>query len=239
MTQYLIDGISIIIPCFNEENRIIMTVMDAYNYCEKNFTNYEIIIVNDGSTDSTCERIRPYLTEKINLMGYKVNKGKGFAVKTGVDAAFYNVVLFMDADNATRMDMFDRFFPHIDDYDLLVSSRNLSDSNIVVKQPLHRTFMGRVFATLVRMTIGTTIRDTQNGYKVFCTKKAKNLFNNQMCERFAFDVELIMKAEKQGLKIKEVPVDWYNDNESKVNGLKDIFKMFEDLVFIWRMKNQK
>ena len=236
--------ISIIIPCFNEVNRIRDTLIQTYKYCEKHFERFEIIIVDDGSTDTTTG-IAKYIINAMNykdnvsIISYFPNRGKGYAVKTGVRKAFYELVIFMDADNATRISEIEKFMPYLDDYDLLIASRNLKESNIVIKQPLFRTLMGRTFAFLVRLIIGTKIKDTQCGFKVFCNKKAKDLFFTQTCERFAFDVELIMKAEKQGLMIKEIPVDWYNDERSKVNGIKDAVKMFRDVIKIWRLKNER
>lgn len=231
-------NISVIVPCFNEERVIKKTINEVHTYLSNNFKNFEIIIVDDGSVDNTLKIIRK-LSKNLNnidFISYKNNKGKGYAVKLGIQNSKYKIALFMDADNATKIEMIKRCVPFFKTHDLIVASRNLSESNIVIKQPIHRTIMGTVFSYIVRFLFNINIKDTQCGFKVFCNNKSKKLFEQQTSNKWTFDVELIKNASCKNMNIKEVPVDWFNDNDSKLNGCKDSINMLKDVIKIWKIK---
>ena len=237
-----INNLSVVIPCFNEERRIETTLFDTYYWCINNVNKFEIILVNDGSTDNTLKIIniiRNNISENdIKIITYEENRGKGFAVKQGVQSSQYEWVLFMDADNATKISELEKFIPFMDYYDLIIGSRNLKDSNIIIKQPVFRRILGKCFSYLVRIIIKTGIKDTQCGFKLF-NKTIAKIFNYQTCERFAFDVELIKNAEIGHYKIKEVGINWQNDEQSKVHPLLDVCSMLNDLNKIRKIGKRK
>lgn len=235
----MLNSLSIVIPCFNEEKRLLKTLTLTYNWCKDNIKNFEIILVDDGSWDNTKNIMywNASLHPEIKIIEYEENRGKGYAVKQGVQSSQYKYCLFMDADNATSISEVTKFEPYINDYDLVIASRNLKDSRIMIKQPLMRRLMGKVFSRIVRFAIKTKTKDTQCGFKLFNTR-GKELFNYQTCERFAFDVELIKNAELAHYKIKEVGVDWYNNEQSKVHPILDVINMFKDVMKIWKLKRK-
>ena len=228
----MIKELSIVIPCYNEEKRIVDTLKKIIKYCDKRVERYEIIIVDDGSTDSIHTILNPYINDTIKLITLDENMGKGYAVRTGVFNAKYKWVLFTDADNSTPIEMVGKLYGYTNKYKLIIGSRNLKDSNIVVRQPFYRSFGGSVFPVFVRIMLGIKIRDTQCGFKLMERDTAKEMFYLQNVYRFAFDVELIKNYLDNNIQIKEVAIDWYNDISSKVK-VKDMFDMF---CVLWRLR---
>jgi dolichyl-phosphate beta-glucosyltransferase len=202
-----------------------------------NLDGFEIILIDDGSFDNTLEILNKFkfMYRSVRVISYEDNKGKGYAVRQGVLESQYPWVLFMDADNATSISELKKFYPYMEEYDLIVGSRNLKDSKLVVPQSIFRRILGKVFSYMVRIAISTKVKDTQCGFKLF-NEKIKALFQYQTCDRFAFDVELIKNTELNKYKIKEVGINWYNDNKSKVHPILDVYDMFRDVVKIWRIK---
>jgi len=230
--------ISIVIPAYNEENRIGITIEKIYNYFAKKNYNFEIIIVDDGSKDRTKEIVKKLQSEKqnekneIKLITHKKNQGKGAAVKTGILNAKGNLILFTDADLSTPIEEFEKLKKPIEDgYDIAVGSRGLPDSKIVFPQPWYRRYIGKCFPYLVRLIIMKEFKDTQCGFKLFKNSVGKSLFKDLKTEGFAFDVEILYRG-KKNYKIKEVPINWYNVLESKVNLFIDPIKMIYSLFII-------
>ena len=228
----MIEELSIIIPCYNEEKRIVDTLKKIIKYCDKRVKKYEIIIVDYGSTDSIHIILNQYLNNKIRLITLQQNMGKGYAVRTGVFNAKYKWILFTDADNSTPIEMVGKLYGYANKYKLIIGSRNLKDSKRVIKQPFYRCFGGSVFPALVRMMLGIKIKDTQCGFKLMERDIAQAVFKIQEEHRFAFDVELIKAFLTLNLPVKEVAIDWYNDTLSKVK-IKDMFNMFGAL---WKLR---
>jgi len=227
------NSISIVIPLFNEEKRLEPTLQAILSYCKKNFKSYEIIAVNDGSTDSTREILDRYLNSNLKILTNKKNKGKGYSVRLGILAATHPLVLFTDCDLATPIEEVDKFLTLIGKgCDGVIASRNLKHSKRVVKQPFYRQFMGKFFPLLVNLIAGLKFKDTQCGFKLFKTDVAKQLVRKQLVTRFAFDVELLYLAKKFKLDIKEAPVLWVDKPGSTVNLSTDVGRMFIDLIKI-------
>lgn len=206
-------NISIVIPVFNENRVIVGTINNIKKYLAANNIIGEIIVVNDFSTDNTLGILKN-ITD-IKVLQNKKNHGKGYSVRKGVLAATGDWILFMDADNSTDISELGKFRKYLNDFDILIASRALSDSNIVVKQKKIKIILGRFGNFIIRLMIDRRIKDTQCGFKMF-NKKVQPLFKKLTIEGFGFDFELIWLVKKNNLKIKEMPVTWINDFRSSV-----------------------
>ncbi|MCK9614374.1 MAG: glycosyltransferase family 2 protein [Candidatus Omnitrophica bacterium] len=234
--------LSIVIPVYNEEVNISSTLLDIAQYLKtKNYT-YEIIMVDDGSTDKTAEFavLEGKIFEHFTLLKHSPNRGKGYSVKEGVQAAQGEFVLFMDADNSTRINQIDRLLAAIfDGYDIAIASRRIPGAVIEEYQPFHRIIMGNTYILLSRMILGTNVKDYNCGFKLYKEGVAKKLFSQLTRKDWSFDSELIYLISKYGFKIKEVPVRWQDKREtSKVKPLRDGIKSFISLFKIRFQKRQ-
>lgn len=224
--------ISVIIPAHNEEKRIEQTLKKIISYLKNHFDKYEIIVVDDFSRDNTNKIVSKYKKNNVRILRNQKNMGKGYSVKRGIENARYSLVLFSDSDLATPIEEIEKFIPHLKEYDVLIASRNLKGSNIKIRQPFDRIFLGRIFRFFINLMLLKGFSDTQCGFKLFKTKAAKKIFSLQTLNGFSFDVEILLIAKKLGYKIKEIPVVWINKEGSTVKPLKDSFKMFFDLIKI-------
>ena len=228
-------NLSVIIPAFNEEARIPATIRRVAKYVEDSFREYEIIVVDDGSTDRTVDAVRSLARDigRIKLLQNGVNRGKGFSVKQGVQAASGNIILMTDADLSTPIEEIEKLLVWIErDFDVVIGSRGLKESDIVLRQPWYREKMGRTFNVLVSTLVMQGFKDTQCGFKIFRADVAKELFRRSVVEGFGFDVEVLFLAGKLGFRIKEVPVRWINSPDSRVKVLSAPLRMFVDLLAI-------
>lgn len=225
--------ISIVIPCYNEEKRIGRTLQKIYSYAVKNFSKYEILVVDDGSRDNTATAIKNFQKRHPNtiLLSSRKNCGKGSAIRIGALSAKYQFLLYSDADLSTPIEELNKFKKYLN-YDIVFGSRSIKGAVIKIKQPVYRTFLGRAFPILVKLLVLRGFYDTQCGFKLFNIKKVKKIFRKQLLNRFAFDVELLYLAKKFHFTVKEVPVVWTNANKSKVRLFKDTFNMLFDLLKI-------
>lgn len=228
--------LSVVTPAHNEEARISRTLDRILSYLRSGrWAPFEVIVVDDGSTDATSDIVRDSASEcpQVSLISRRQNKGKGYSVKEGVSAARGEYVLFSDADLSAPIEELDRLADWLEHgFDIAIGSRGLPESTIEVRQPWLRQKMGQTFNLLVRLLGVRGIRDTQCGFKLFTRKAARIVFGLQTIDGFAFDVELLTIAGKQGLRVKEVPVLWRHSGESKVHMLTDAAAMFLDLVRI-------
>ena len=227
---------SIIIPAYNEENRIKSTLLIVDDYLRSNNMNAEIIVVSDGSSDNTGEVVDGFKSkiENLKLIEYTKNQGKGFAVKTGVEKSRGKYIVFADADNSTPIEELDNLYQQLKetDSDIAIGSRYLQSSNIKRKQPKYRVILGRAGNLHIRALLVDDIKDTQCGFKLFKHKTAKEIFNLQKVKRFGFDMEALVIGEKLGYKIVEVPVSWFNSSESRVRPVKDGLRTLKDLIYV-------
>ena len=233
--------ISIIIPAYNEEKRIQKTLERIFSYMKEKKHDFEIIVVDDGSKDKTVELVE--LFRKKNSKGKKKadknrikilknikNKGKGHSVKRGMLSGEKKWLLFSDADLSTPIEEIEKFEKYIDQYSIIIASRNLKESQIKIKQPKLRSTLGKIFPFVVNLFTIRGIKDTQCGFKLFRKDVAEKIFPLQTSKRFAFDVEVLFIAKKHGYKIKEIPVIWINALGSKVDPINDSISMFFDLI---------
>ena len=232
--------LSVVIPVYNEENRLEKTLVESLAYLKSQRIHSEIIIVDDGSKDGTLQvveslgkQIKPPLTLRVLEQG--ANLGKGAAVKKGSMASQGEVVLFMDADNATPLSEYEKFKPLLKKgVEVVVGSRAVDRSQVKIPQPLYRQVLGRVGNLLIQVLVVPGIKDTQCGFKAFSRKAAHRIFPEQTINRFGFDFEILFLAHKYGFSIKEIPVQWFNSPFSKVR-MADYFRTFFELLSIrWK-----
>ncbi len=230
--------LSIIIPAYNEEKRIgdsldkILKFLAGFDY------TFEIIVVDDGSSDGTSDIVNKY-GNNIHLISQPGNMGKGAAVRAGMLAAKGELRVFSDADLSTPIHELNKVIPIINEgYDIFIGSRALDYSSIKEHQPFYREFMGKTFNKIVQALVIKGIKDTQCGFKAFTKEASETVFRQAKIDGFGFDVEILYLANKAGLKAKEVSVEWYNDERSKVNPVTDSLKMFLELLKIKRLHNK-
>lgn len=227
---------SIVIPAYNEEKRIGGSLSEACAYLDESGLEYEVIVVDDGSSDRTGRIVEDMAAEspKVRLVRYEKNRGKGHALRTGVLVTIGDFVLVMDADLSTPMVEIRNLMPYLSGggFDIAIGSRALALSDIVRKQPWWRRCMGMTFNRIVKTLVIGDFEDTQCGFKLFSGEVARSLFGDAKIDRFAYDVEILALAKKKGYAIKEVPIRWINSPESKVDPMKDSLRMLVDLVRI-------
>lgn len=228
--------ISIIIPCYNEEKDIKSNVEEkVLPFLKKLPIEYELLLVNDGSKDKTQEVIETIKGAK--ALGYPVNRGKGGAVKLGIEHSTGDYILFMDADLSTDLIAFDELVPLLGNYDLIIGSRHLKESKMPVKQPLIRRFVGKSCRIMVNTQYGFKLKDTQCGFKAIKSEIAKFIAEKQIVNGFAFDVEYLYMAKLNNWSIKEIPVVWTNDTSTTVSVFKSSKQFIKDMRRI--KKNKK
>lgn len=227
--------LSIIIPAYNEENRLPAYLARVLEYLEMQDFSFEVLVVNDGSTDATAEMVEGISSrnQRIKLIRLPENRGKGYAVKTGMLAASGKLRLFADADGATPITELERLRKAIDSgADVAIASRAMKDDTRTINAHLHRKVIGRVFHCIVSTLTVKGLRDTQCGFKLFTAEAAQAVFRLQRIHDFGFDVEILFLCQRNGYRIAEVPVNWTDVAGSKVSLIRDSMKMFWDIFKI-------
>lgn len=235
--------LSVIIPAYNEEKRLPKTLAEIDKYLKEQNYDYEIIVVSDGSKDNTAKVVRELEPKIANLrlIDNKENHGKGFVVRQGLVEAKGEYRLFTDADNSTSVDQVEKLLPYFKQgYDIVIGSRDVKGAVLANPQPWYRRFIGNIFNLLVQVIVGLWgIWDTQCGFKAFSVKAVNDIAPRCRIDKWAFDTEILKVGKKLGYKIKEVPIIWINDPESKVK-FKGMVKMGFDLLKIrWNLITNK
>lgn len=226
--------ISIIIPAYNEEERIGVSIEKINKYLNSENINAEIIVVDDGSNDNTVNIASKF--SNVKVIKQDKNKGKGAAVRRGMLAAKGDFRIFTDADLSTPIYELKKLLDYFNKgYDVCIGSRAVDYSLIKEHQPWYREMMGKTFNKIVQLLVVKGIKDTQCGFKGFNKSAAEKIFSKAKIDGFAFDVELVFLAGKFNLKIAEIPVEWYNDERSKVNPITDSTKMFIEILKIRKL----
>ncbi len=235
--------ISIVIPAYNESDRLIEPLRKLLDFAEA-ARNIEIVIVDDGSSDGTAEIARTTAAEKpavsTNVIRYEQNRGKGFAVKTGLLAANADIALITDADLSTPIEEMTKLVEPIREgtTDVAFGSRALDRSLIGTHQPWFREQGGRVVNFMIRKMSGLDFTDTQCGFKAFNMVQFRPLLDMMTIDRFGFDVEFLFVAKHNGLRLAEIPVRWNDVAGSKVSAFRDTRRMFNELRQISRNAKQ-
>lgn len=235
--------LSIIIPCYNEGEKLVDNIEKINNYVIKNIPElaYEIVIVNDGSKDNTLAVLNKNYNKLLhtNILSYDDNLGKGGAVKYGVERASGQIILFMDADLSTDLSAIKLILAIIrnsKDNKIVIGSRRHKDSIILEKQGLFRKLIGVGCIVLTNLITRLHILDTQCGFKATDIETAKKLVSKQTLNDWAFDVEWLYTSKLNGIEVVEIPVIWENDRDSRVKAVSSSFKFISDLIKIVRNK---
>ena len=233
--------ITLIIPMYNENRIIKDTANTLYKYMSEHFESYEILFSDDGSKDGCGEAVRQMELPNVRVVGYSQNRGKGCAIRTAMLEAKGRVIMFTDADLAYGEEVIGRFFDLLDndaESSMLIGSRNLSKDGYE-GYTLIRKLMSKAYIKVLGIIGGFKLSDSQCGCKAFKNEVAKDIFSRCKVDRFAFDFEVIIWAQKLGYKIAETPVKIINHRESTVHIFRDTFKMLKDVIGIRKRVNKE
>jgi len=225
--------LSIVIPAYNEENRIKNTLDSYYNFFSKEFgKDFEIIVIVNGSDDTTQEVVKSlaFKYKQIKFKNFPDKIGKGGAIIEGFKIADGDLIGFVDADMATPPMAFYDLVRSLRNYDGIVASRWIKGAKIDRKQPLSRRIASRGFNIIVRLLFNIRIRDTQCGCKLFINRAIKSVVNDLGITQWGFDVDLLYKLKKKNFKVKEIPTVWNDKEGSKLKIGRTSWQMFLSVV---------
>lgn len=219
--------LSVIIPAYNEAKRLPLTLIDIDRHLQEQEYSYEILVVNDGSTDETAEIVNRFipLIQNLKLIDNPENKGKGAVVRQGMLLAKGTWRVFMDADNSTSIVEFNKMIPYFKEgYEVVIGSRHVKGARMSPPQPFYKRMLGNAGNLVIQALLLPGIWDTQCGFKCFADEAAEKVFNLTKIDRWGFDAEALAIAKALGYQIKEMPVFWVNDIRSHVS-LKTYFQV--------------
>jgi dolichyl-phosphate beta-glucosyltransferase len=224
--------LSILIPAYNEEFRVCGTIELLEAYLDQQDYGWEILVVNDGSTDKTSLVVAERHPE-VRLVEYSGNKGKGYATRIGAPQCKGEFILIYDADGSTPIEDVEKLWPFFDDgADIVIGSRAMDNSDVQVRQPLYRQSMGRIYNVLLRLLMLTNFKDTQCGFKGVRYSCVETVFPLMTIDGFGADCEMLFIAAKKGYQIEEVPVRWLNSPDTRVHPIFDSLDMIREVLII-------
>jgi len=226
---------SIVIPAYNEGERIAASLEQILQYLAEVGWDAEVLVVNDGSRDNTAEIVKHYAQRdpRVRMIENPGNRGKGYSVRNGMLHTRGEWLLFSDADLSSPIREAAKLAPAVQGgADIAIGSRWVSPELMTERQPVYRQLFGRIFNLLVHLLLGIKFKDTQCGLKAFRRSAALQIFSRQRIERWGFDPELLYLARRLRLHTVEIPVEWAHDNRSKINPIVDGFKMFLEILRI-------
>ena len=233
--------ISFVIPVYNEKNRIESTFTALKNAAIPELLKLEkIIFVNDGSTDNTLSILNSQKDEiskatgaEVVVLNYSKNRGKGYAVKTGMNYSNSDYTLFFDADISTPLNELKKFIPFIErGEDVIVGTRKNGESTVIVHQPRFREIMGKAYTFLSQLILDTWVTDFTCGFKAFSRRAKNEIFTRSVVDRWSYDSEILFIAKRLGYKLVEKAVLWSDDKDTRVNLFRAVFTSFADLLKI-------
>jgi dolichyl-phosphate beta-glucosyltransferase len=231
--------LSVIIPAYNESERIEKTLRSVHAHLSRKDYEYEIIVVNDGSKDTTATvvELSKLRVPHLRLINNTENHGKGWVVRQGMLEAKGRYRLFMDADGSTSIDHLDKLFPYLEQgYDIVIGSRRAAGSNLQKSQGFIRDALGHLFRFIVNTMVPVGVIDSQNGFKMFTARAAEDIFRRQRIFTWSFDVEVLAIARMLGYTVKEVGVHWVNDDRSTVTFkgmVKALIEILQIRINLW------
>ena len=230
--------LSVVIPTYNAEKIIEPTLKSVRDYLSKQSYDYEILVVNDGSTDKTAEVLSNLKSQipNLKLLDNKENHGKGWVVKQGMTEAKGDWRLFMDDDNSTTIDHLDKFWPFTaEGYEVVVASIAVKGSQVAKVEKFYKRLFGKLGNLWIQFWVLPGIWDTQRGFKLFSAKASQAIFPKLTINRWGFDVETLALARKFGFKIKEAPINWRNEGQSRVKPSAYFQVLLEVLKIRWNL----
>lgn len=227
--------LSLIIPAYEEQDRIARALETIQAYLASCGRPCEIIVVDDGSRDNTCQVAQEYAARStsVRVITYPDNRGKGYAVRQGVAASRGAYVAFSDADLSTPIEELDKLFAAMDKgYDIAIGSRAIKGSKLILHQPLYRELGGKVLNLVIQALALPGIKDTQCGFKLFRGDLAREIFPMCFVNSWGFDVEVLYVARKGGHSIAEIPVVWKHTPGSTIRPLRAGLELINDIVHV-------
>ncbi len=227
---------SVVIPAYNEEKTVERAIRETAAVFNPLSKQYEIIIVDDGSTDATAKIVDLLSNElpMLKLVRHETNRGKGGAVRTGVMNASGEFVLFLDSDLSTHPAEAPAFIAKMGESDIVIGSRRIPGAVIAKPQPWYRSLSGRAINFIIRHFLKLPHRDTQCGFKMFRREAAQNIFQDMSPSRWTFDAEILMRAYAAGYRVNELPVTWLNNENSRVK----TNEVLSDLWYLLKIKGR-
>ena len=222
--------ISILIPAYNEEKRIKPFLKELKAFLKTFKKPYEVLLVNDGSTDKTVDVVKSYSIPNLRIVSHERNRGKGAAIKTGLLKARGEKIMFMDADGSIPAKEIEKMDKLLDHHHFATGSRIIKGSKITCKQPIHRIIAGRVFNQIVNWMFDVGTKDTLCGFKGVRKDLGKKLAKKMISTGWEFDVELLARTKKMGYDIGVFPIEWHDVRGSRLSVLRDPIKMFFGLL---------
>jgi len=236
--------LSIIIPAYNEENRLPLTLVRVLDFLHIHYQGTcEIIVVDDGSRDGTRKSVETFINQYPNFrfVGLERNQGRGVAVRDGVAVAQGDLILEMDADGSVGVEAIVRFVEYMNrhaDVDMLIGSRNIKGSRIMQSQPIVRVILGNLFLTLAWIMFGWDFQDRVNGFKMFRAKSAHDIFAHQHETGFLAEAELVVIAERRKWNYILLPVSWTDNRDSRIRPFKESWRSFWGMFDILKRVRQ-
>ncbi len=228
------DSISVIIPVFNELERLDNLRL-IHKFLDRKKYDYELIVVDDGGKRENLKYLKKLKKEiSFELISYRQNKGKGYAVKQGVLKAKGDYILFTDIDLSVPIKEISKFIKIAKLSPVVIGSRNIKGSKVLVSQSKTREFMGQIFTNLSQFVLDLRVSDFTCGFKCFQKDAGKEIFKRSVINRWGFDSEILLIAKRLNYKITELPVEWSHNKQTKVSFPKDIIRSFAELM---RIKN--
>jgi dolichyl-phosphate beta-glucosyltransferase len=233
--------LSVIIPAYNEQDRILPTLDNTLAYLRKQGYNSEVIVVSDGSKDGTAQVVQsfdPPGNITIKVLEYHPNRGKGYAVRYGVLRSHGDIVMFMDADYAVPIEYCAPGLAMLDrGYDIAIASRAIRGADIQLRQTFFRKLSARIYTFIQNLYLGIRFPDTQCGFKLFTRKTAQDLFSRQKLDSVIFDPEILWLARRKGYRVGQFPVRWRHVADSRIqyDSLRKFMFVFQELMRIKRL----
>lgn len=238
-------NLSVIVPAYNEASRLQRTLGSIRTFLRKRGASFEILVVDDGSSDETAQVAERFSREQadpgeLRLLRHFPNRGKGYSVRRGMLEAVGELGLLTDADLSTPITELSSLEQRLIDggLDIAIGSRDLAESRVEIRQPWWRENLGRAFNRVVRGLTGLPYWDTQCGFKLFRLERCREVFQRQQIHGFVFDVEILFIARKWGLRVEEVPVIWRHAEGSKVSLAGHAASVIVDLLRV-RLNNAR